>query len=154
MVNYVLEKLNMDLMLTPDTYEPSMDDSGNIIDKIPSWSCLKGKGLLCSCGSRKNKVYETASLFTSHIRSQTHKKWIEGLNVNKKNFYMENIQMKKIIHELRQILNNYEKEMGRLKHQYNIELANKEGVIVSLTSLLSDTSCEKIQLEAHVDLMN
>ena len=143
----------MDLMLTPDTYEPSMDDSGIIIDKIPSWSCLKGKGLLCSCGSRKNKVYETSALFTSHIRSQTHKKWIEGLNANKKNFYMENIQMKKIIQELRQILNNYEKEIGRIKQQHIIELANKEQVINSLTSLISDTSCEKIHPEPHVDLM-
>ena len=144
----------MDLMLTPDTYEPSMDESGIIIDKIPSWSCLKGKGLLCGCGSRKNKVYETSSLFTSHIRSQTHKKWIEGLNANKKNFYMENIQMKKIIHELRQILNHYEKELSRLRNQHTIELANKEQVIQSLTSLLSDTQGEKIETERQLDFMN
>jgi predicted RNase H-like nuclease (RuvC/YqgF family) len=144
----------MDLMLTPDVYEPSIDENGNFIDKIPSWSCLKGKGIMCACGSRKNKIYETSSLFTSHIRSQTHKKWIEGLNANKVNLYMENIQMKKIIHELRQILNNYEKEMNRLKQQYIVELSNKEQVIKSLTSLISDTSCERIEVERHVDLLN
>jgi hypothetical protein len=145
----------MDLVLTPDTYEPSIDENGNFIDKIPSWSCLKGKGIMCGCGSRKNKVYETSSLFTSHIRSQTHKKWIEGLNANKVNLYMENIQMKKIIQELRQILNNYEKELNRLKQQHNIELANKEQVLQSLTSLLSDTGGEKLQTQTPraVDLM-
>ena len=127
----------MDLILTPDTYEPSIDESGKFIDKIPSWSCLKGKGIMCGCGSRKNKVYETSSLFTTHIRSQTHKKWIDGLNANKVNLYMENIQMKKIIQELRQILNNYEKELSRIKQQYIIETTNKEQVIQSLKNLLN-----------------
>jgi len=143
----------MDLILTPDIYEPSIDDSGNFIDKIPSWSCLKGKGIMCACGSRKNKVYETSSLFTSHIRSQTHKKWIEGLNANKVNLYMENVQMKKIIQELRHILNHYEKETAKLKQQYTIDITNKEQVIQSLTSLLSETSNEKVQSQV-VDLLN
>jgi uncharacterized protein YeaO (DUF488 family) len=143
----------MDLILTPDIYEPSIDETGNFIDKIPSWSCLKGKGIMCACGSRKNKVYETSSLFTSHIRSQTHKKWIDGLNANKVNLYMENVQMKKIIQELRHILSHYEKETARLKQQYTIEITNKEQVIQSLTSLLSETSSEKVQSHV-VDLLN
>ena len=137
----------MDLILTPDIYEPSMDGNGNIIDKIPSWTCLKGRGIMCACGSRKNKVYETSALFTTHIKSQTHKNWIVKLNADKVNYYMENNKLKQIIQELRQILNHYEKDINKIKHQYNIELANKEQVIQTLTSLLSDTSCEK-------DLMN
>ena len=63
------------------------------------------------------------------------------------------MQMKKIIQELRQILNNYEKELNRLKQQHNVELANKEQVIQSLTSLLSDTVGEKPQIHQPVDLM-
>jgi predicted RNase H-like nuclease (RuvC/YqgF family) len=137
----------MDLILTPDIYEPSMDGNGNIIDKIPSWTCLKGRGIMCACGSRKNKVYETSALFTTHIKSQTHKNWIVKLNADKVNYYMENNKLKQIIQELRQILNHYEKDINKIKQQYNIELANKEQVIQTLTSLLSDTSCEK-------DLMN
>lgn len=144
----------MDLILTPDVYEPSMDGNGNIIDKIPSWACLKGKGIMCACGSRKNKVYETSALFTTHIKSQTHKNWIVKLNADKVNYYMENNRLKQIIRELRQIINHYEKETVRLNHQYNIELANKEQVIQSLTSLLSDTSGEKLETERLVDFMN
>ena len=144
----------MDLILTPDVYEPSMDGNGNIIDKIPSWACLKGKGIMCACGSRKNKVYETSALFTTHIKSQTHKNWIVKLNADKVNYYMENNRLKQIIQELRQILNHYEKDAVRLNHQYNIELANKEQVIQSLTSLLSDTSGEKLETERPVDFMN
>ena len=67
---------------------------------------------------------------------------------------MENNRLKQIIQELRQILNHYEKEAVRLNHQYNIELANKEQVIQSLTSLLSDTSGEKLETERPVDFMN
>jgi len=144
----------MDLILTPDIYEPSMDNNGNIIDKIPSWSCLKGKGIMCACGSRKNKVYETSALFTTHIKSQTHKNWIVKLNADKVNYYMENNRLKQIIQELRQILNHYEKEAVRMNQQYNIELANKEQVIQSLTSLLNDTSGEKIEEERQIDFMN
>ena len=144
----------MDLILTPDIYEPSMDGNGNIIDKIPSWSCLKGKGIMCACGSRKNKVYETSALFTTHIKSQTHKNWIVKLNADKVNYYMENNKLKQIIHELRQILNHYEKENSNLKRQHNIELANKEQVIQSLTSLLSDTTNEKPETERQLDYMD
>jgi uncharacterized membrane protein YhiD involved in acid resistance len=144
----------MDLILTPDIYEPSMDNNGNIIDKIPSWSCLKGKGIMCACGSRKNKVYETSALFTTHIKSQTHKNWIVKLNADKVNYYMENNRLKQIIQELRQILNHYEKEAVRINQQYNIELANKEQVIQSLTSLLNDTSGEKIEEERQIDFMD
>jgi uncharacterized membrane protein YhiD involved in acid resistance len=144
----------MDLILTPDIYEPSMDNNGNIIDKIPSWSCLKGKGIMCACGSRKNKVYETSALFTTHIKSQTHKNWIVKLNADKVNYYMENNRLKQIIQELRQILNHYEKEAVRMNQQYNIELANKEQVIQSLTSLLNDTSGEKIEEERQIDFMD
>jgi hypothetical protein len=144
----------MDLILTPDIYEPSMDNNGNIIDKIPSWSCLKGKGIMCACGSRKNKVYETSALFTTHIKSQTHKNWIVKLNADKVNYYMENNRLKQIIQELRQILNHYEKEAVRMNQQYNIELANKEQVIQSLTSLLNDTSGEKIEEDRQIDFMN
>jgi len=139
----------MDLIVTPDVYEPSMDDTGKIVDKIPSWSCLKGKGIMCGCGSRKNKVYETSQIFTTHVKSQAHKKWIDGLNTNKVNYYMENNRMKTIIQELRQILNNYEKEINRLKQQHQIEVMNKNQSIESLTealsNLLSESNIEKIQ---------
>jgi Holliday junction resolvasome RuvABC endonuclease subunit len=109
---------------------------------------------MCACGSRKNKVYETSALFTTHIKSQTHKNWIVKLNADKVNYYMENNRLKQIIQELRQILNHYEKEAVRMNQQYNIELANKEQVIQSLTSLLNDTSGEKIEEERQIDFMN
>ena len=52
----------MELVVESDVYSPSIDENGNYIDKIPSFSLIK-KGLLCPCGSRKDKTYENATKF-------------------------------------------------------------------------------------------
>ena len=125
-------------LVTPDVYEPSMDDNGNFVDKMPSWSCLKGRGIMCGCGSRKDKVYETVGGFTSHIKTKAHIKWIDGLNANKVNLYMENVQLKRIVIELRHILSRYEIDCSKMKRNYEIELLNKQQTIDSLTKLLQE----------------
>jgi len=141
----------MELILTPDVYEPSIDSNGNFIDKIPSWSPLKGKGMLCGCGSRKDKVYETITTFTAHIKTKAHRNWIEKLNANKVNLYMENSQLKRLVNELRQILFQNEKELMRVKQQYEIELSNKQQTLDCLTQLLSETNEKSITIP---DFMN
>lgn len=52
----------MELAIEPDIYSPSVDEKGNYIDKIPSFSLIKN-GLLCPCGSRKDKYYQSHSSF-------------------------------------------------------------------------------------------
>lgn len=141
----------MDLMLTPDVYEPSMDDKGNFIDKIPAWSCLRTKGIMCNCGSRKDWVYETQSMFTAHIKSKKHKSWIESLNANKVNFYMENSKLKNLVIELRQIVSQYDIEIQKLKRNQEIELSNKQQTIDCLTNLLSDMNEKPTE---DIDLMD
>jgi hypothetical protein len=69
----------MDITITPDTYTPSVDNDGNYIDKIP----IIKKGLFCPCGSRKEKNYENATKFASHIKSKSHQNWLLNLNQNK-----------------------------------------------------------------------
>jgi hypothetical protein len=46
----------MELIVEPDIYQPSIDEAGNYIDKIPC--TLKTNGLSCPCGSRKDKTYD------------------------------------------------------------------------------------------------
>lgn len=75
----------MDITITPDTYTPSVDTNGQYIDSIP----IIKHGIYCSCGSRKDKIYENASKFVIHIKSKMHQKWIENLNHNKANYYIE-----------------------------------------------------------------
>jgi len=103
--------MNMELVIEPDVYAPSMNDAGNYIDKIPSFNIIK-KGLSCPCGSRKDKVYETHSVFASHIKTKTHQKWIENLNNNKTNYYIECEKMKDTIQNQRLVIARLEKDLN------------------------------------------
>ena len=83
----------MELIAEPDIYSPNIDEHGNYIDKVPQFHIIK-KGVSCPCGSRKDKTYNTTSLFTSHIKTKCHQKWLENLNQNKANMYIDNERLK------------------------------------------------------------
>lgn len=100
----------MEIVTEPDAYSPSIDEKGNYVDKIPPFSRIK-KGLTCPCGARKDKVYETHSVFSTHIKSKSHQKWIENLNLNKANYYIENDQLRETIQNQRLIIARMEKDM-------------------------------------------
>jgi inner membrane protein involved in colicin E2 resistance len=91
-------------------YSPSINDSGNYVDKIPPFNTIK-KGLRCSCGSRKDKIYETHKIFSSHINTKIHQKWLTDLNLNRANYYVENEQLKTTIQNQRLIIAKLEKDV-------------------------------------------
>jgi hypothetical protein len=99
----------MDLVVEPDIYTPNTDELGNYVDKTPAFYLIK-KGLLCPCCSRKDKLYDTASTFTAHTKTKTHQKWLAAINLNKANYYAENIKMQETIQNQRLIIAQLEKE--------------------------------------------
>lgn len=111
----------MDITLTPDTYTPSVNDAGSYIDNIP----VIKNGLYCLCGSRKDKVYENSSKFSSHIKSKAHKKWLIVLNQNKANYYVEMITNNELIESQKKIIT-----------QLDIQLQQKSLTIDYLTQQL------------------
>jgi hypothetical protein len=100
----------MELVLEPDIYSPSVDEKGNYIDKIPSFNIIK-KGLLCPCGSRKDKIYETHAMFTTHIKTKSHQTWLVSLNFNKANYYIENNILKDTVQNQKLIIAKLEKDV-------------------------------------------
>jgi|UniRef100_A0A6C0JLE2 hypothetical protein len=100
----------MELVTEPDTYSPSIDDMGNYIDKIPPFTTIKN-GIRCPCGSRKDKVYDTYNIFSQHIKSKAHQKWLQGLNLNKANYYIENEELKTTLQQQRMVIAKLEKEL-------------------------------------------
>jgi hypothetical protein len=100
----------MELAVEPDLYSPSIDNSGNYIDKIPSF--ISKRGIRCPCGSRKDKIYESYSIFSNHIKTKTHNKWLENLNLNKANYYTENIKLKELINNQKIIIAKLEKDIN------------------------------------------
>lgn len=111
----------MEISLTPDTYQPIVNNAGEYIDKIP----LIKKGLYCVCGSRKEKIYENENKFSARIKTKKHKKWLEMLNENKANYYVEMIKIKEIVEEQKKII-------GRLE----VQIQQKELTIHYLTQQL------------------
>ena len=87
-----------------------MDNTGNYIDKVPSFHIIK-KGLRCPCGSRKDKVYETHVMFTSHIKTKTHQLWLTGVNTNKMNYFVENEKLNETIQNQRLIIAKMERDL-------------------------------------------
>ena len=100
----------MELVTEPDIYSPNIDENGNYVDKIPAFHIIK-KGLLCPCGSRKEKCYETSNSFSSHIKTKNHQKWLTNLNLNKVNYYIENEKMSETIKNQRLIIASLEKSI-------------------------------------------
>ena len=62
-------------------------------------------------GSRKDKVYETYSIFSQHVKSKAHQKWLQNLNLNKANYYIENEELKTTVQQQRMVIAKLEKEV-------------------------------------------
>jgi hypothetical protein len=105
----------MELALEAEVYCPIVDDNGNYVDCIPH----KGikYGIRCPCGSRKDKVFTIYSSFANHLTTKTHKKWIAEMNSNKKNYYMENEKLLRLVESQKVIIARCENEIAQLKIQ-------------------------------------
>jgi len=101
----------MELVVEPDIYNPSINESGLYVDKVPPFNYIK-KGLVCPCGSRKDKIYESHSVFVAHTKTKAHQKWLEGLNLNRANFYVELEKSKEVIANQRLIIAKLEKDIN------------------------------------------
>jgi hypothetical protein len=117
----------MDITLTPDTYSPSIDDNGNYIDNIPPIR----HGITCPCGPRKDKTFESATKFSSHIKTKMHQKWLVYMNQNKMNYFVEQVHLKEEVHKQRLIIQRLENQIQC--HQLNINCLTKQ--LVSANSV-------------------
>ena len=85
----------MSLITEPEIYTPNINENGIYIDYIPNKNKIE-YGIRCPCGSRKDKVYDTQSKFSTHTKTKIHKKWLESINNNKSNLYVDNLKLKDI----------------------------------------------------------
>ena len=119
----------MSLVVDPDIYCPSLDEMGNYIDVIPSIQ----HGLRCPCGTRKDKTYDTHSMFATHIKTKTHQKWLSTVNLNKSNHYVENERLKETVQNQRLIIAKLDKDLQHKSMTIDYltqQLYNKPNVVV------------------------
>ena len=112
----------MEILLEPELYAPNIDEHGTYIDHVPS---NYKYGIRCPCTQHKDRIYLNYASFLSHIKTKMHKKWLENINLNRSNFFVENIKLQDIIKNQQQII-------ARLEN----ELKNKGLTIDYLTGLL------------------
>ena len=98
------------LQLDSDTYAPILSNTGTYEDCMPSFAG-NVSGYYCSCTARKDKIYASASSMSAHLKTKTHAKWIETLNLNRANHFVENQKLKETLANQRIIIAKYEKNM-------------------------------------------
>lgn len=128
----------MEIVLEPELYSPSMDDMGNYVDKIPPFSNIKN-GLRCPCASRKDKCYNSQSIFSKHIQTKYHQKWLLDTNLNRANYYTENIQLKDTVYNQQLIIARMEKDLKNkiLTIDYLTQMLSK----IETTNDIKSTTC-------------
>ena len=131
----------MDLALDPDIYSPSVDKDGSYIDVLPSASVFKSGGIRCPC---KDSLYSTSGKFSSHIKTKGHLKWLENLNANRMNYYVENERLKHTLRNQQLIISNLEREL-------NIKSTNMDYLIQELNKIKLDSANAK-QLVNLIDI--
>jgi len=114
MIVHDINTIIMELATEPDTYSPNIDHHGSYADKVPSFNTAAlANGLRCSCGTRKDKVYTSAAMFASHIKTKTHEKWLQDLNANKANLYIENKKLRDLIQSQKIMLGRMEVDLNK-----------------------------------------
>ena len=100
----------MDLTIEPEYYIASIDNEGNYVDSIPTFSQFK-YGIRCMCGSRKDKIFNSYNSFSAHIRTLCHRNWLISLNTNKQNYYKDCEEMKMTIGNQKLIIARLERDI-------------------------------------------
>jgi len=138
----------MELVVEPDIYSPSINDNGLYVDKVPPFNYIK-KGLMCPCGSRKDKLYESHSVFVSHTKTKTHQKWLEMLNLNKANFYVDLEKAKEVISNQRLIIAKLEKDVNNkiMTIDYLTQQLHKTQVSVSASATSTATAINLLDFD-------
>jgi hypothetical protein len=100
-----------DMIMIPDMYYPSVDENGNYIDNLQPFN-FKKNGITCPCGSRKDKLYCLVATFNAHIKTAHHKKWLSNMNLNKANYYIENLKLNDTVQNQRIIIAKMENDLN------------------------------------------
>ena len=97
----------MEIAIEPEMYCPNVGEDGSYIDQVPS-SVICKRGIQCPCGSRKEKVYDSSTSFSAHMKTKIHQKWLSILNLNKANYYTECVKLQDLVKNQQLIIGRLE----------------------------------------------
>ena len=105
----------MELVTESDTYGPSMSNDGTYIDQIPS-SAHFTQGLRCPC---TQNCYASRPSFVTHVKTNSHKRWLESLNANRANHLTELEQSRKLVRQQQLIIAQLERDKTEMMNMVN-----------------------------------
>lgn len=129
----------MELTCEPEIYSPAVDDKGQYMDSIPPNS---KNGLRCPC-SRRDKIYTGYTAFMCHIKTKMHTKWLQEMNNNRANYYIENMRLQDLVKNQQQIIAKLEAENQ-----------NKILTIDYLTNILLSKEKKEPREESNINLLD
>jgi hypothetical protein len=98
-----------------DIYEPSVDETGRYIDRIPVFnSHRKEYGIRCPCSKREH-IYKERANFSMHTKAKCHQDWLEKLNQDQTNYFAEASNLREIVNQQKLIIAKMEKEQSQNK---------------------------------------
>ena len=103
----------MSLITDSDDYSPGMHTDGTYIDHIPCFTNLP-QGVRCTCNYH---TFTTRKSFITHTKSMTHKGWLERLNANRTNYFVELEKERQIVHQQKIIIAKMELDIARLERE-------------------------------------
>lgn len=101
------------LAIDSDIYEPSMNEDGMYVDNVRGIKFKNGLRCPCSGGNAHElHVFASSSNFRIHCASQKHQKWLQDLNANKSNHYVQNIRLEETVNAQKLIIARMERELN------------------------------------------
>jgi hypothetical protein len=97
------------LMITPKEYAPKYNIQTQLFEDQYIYDFSSG----ISCPCTMAKVFYKRDGFTTHWKSQRHKKWISSLNENRINYYKKCMEQEKTIKNQQEIIAKLENELSQ-----------------------------------------
>ena len=134
--------MSTEISTQPTQYEPSVDESGNYVDKVPPQTIIV-KGVRCDCSTR-NTLFTNRQSLVSHFKTVSHQTWIDTQNKNKQNHFRELLELRETVKQ--QVLLIAERDQKIIKLEKMIR--EKDIAIRTLSSLLhtAPESAEEVNL--------
>lgn len=148
------------IAVQPDTYTPMVDDEGNYVDKVPSNGVFATTGIRCPCSTRRDKVYNTKSSFTTHTKSQGHQAWLKEMSSTKTDYRTIAQEQEEIIKAQKIMIAQMERAHTAKNLETELEIQNMRTTIqmlmrVGSTNLANSTisTSQKQDAETQTDEM-
>ena len=132
----------MSLITDSDDYSPGMHTDGTYIDHIPCFTNLP-QGIRCPCNYH---TFATRQSFLTHTKTLAHKRWLERLNANRTNYFVELEKERQVVHQQKIIIAKMELDIARLEREKQriLEMVHVLSDISTSVSTTSGTSTNLI----------